>query len=83
MTSMTTTQARKDFASVLKLARRGVRIRLDRHGKPVAAIVSADDLALLEAIQDRLDRRAARAALAEIERDGSIPADQVFAELDL
>ena len=38
---------------------------VDRHGKPVAAIVPVEDLDLLERIEDRYDLEAARAALRE------------------
>jgi mRNA interferase RelE/StbE len=41
------------------------RIRLHRHGKDVAAIVPVEDLQLIEALEDRMDLNAARAALRE------------------
>ena len=44
---------------------KGERILLDRHGKAVAAIISPDDLELLEALEDRYDVESARRALAE------------------
>ena len=46
----------------------GERIILERRGKEVAAIVSMDDLALLQMLEDRDDVRAARKALAEMNR---------------
>jgi len=51
--------------------------------KDVLALVPMDDLALLEKLEDEADVRAARAALAEIERTGEkpIPWEQVKAKL--
>jgi hypothetical protein len=41
---------------------------LERRGKPTAAIISLDDLALLEALEDREDVRSAKRTLAEMRR---------------
>ncbi len=51
----------------------GERVVLDRRGKPVAAIVSLDDLALLEAIEDGQDVKAAKRAIAEMKRKKEKP----------
>ena len=40
----------------------GERVVLERRGKPVAAIVSLEDLALIEELDNRSDLRAARKA---------------------
>ena len=63
----------------------GERIILERRGKEVAAIVSMDDLALLQMLEDREDVRAARKALSEMNRAGSRPEswDEVKQELGL
>jgi len=47
------------------VARDGERIILEENGKALAAIVSLEDLKLIEAGEDRLDNEAADAALAE------------------
>jgi prevent-host-death family protein len=66
MTRIPTSEARLQFAEVInKVAFGGERIRLQRHGKDVAAIVPIDDLRFIEAIEDRMDLDEARAALAE------------------
>jgi prevent-host-death family protein len=83
MTIIDTTQARKDFASVVKAANQGERFLLERHGKKVAAVVSVADLAVLRAIEDRLDREAADAALKDIEANGTIPWEELKAKLEL
>jgi prevent-host-death family protein len=51
------TEARKDLAELVnRVAYGGERIPLSRHGKVVAAIVSAEDLDLLERVAaERLD----------------------------
>jgi PHD/YefM family antitoxin component YafN of YafNO toxin-antitoxin module len=59
------------------------RIILERNGKDMLALVPMADLALLEKLEDEADVKAARAALAEIERTGEkpIPWEQVKAKL--
>jgi prevent-host-death family protein len=59
---------------------RGERVIVERHGKAVAAIVPVDDLALLEALEDRIDLAAARKALKE---PGSKSLEDVRAALDV
>ncbi len=41
------------------------RVLLERHGKPIAALVPVEDLELLQELEDRLDLAAARKALKE------------------
>jgi prevent-host-death family protein len=59
----------------------GERVVLERRGKPVAALVSIDDLELLERLEDDADIRAARKALKAGGRP--IPLAQIEAELRL
>ena len=47
----------------------GERVLFARHGKPVAALISADDLALLQRLEDADDIRAATKALKEYEQN--------------
>jgi hypothetical protein len=49
----------------------------------VAAVVSIEDLRLLEALEDRMDLDDARAALAEAKKKGSKPLRTVMKELGL
>jgi len=54
-----------------------------RHGRPVAALISADDLELFQQLEDEADLRAAREALADPENQGKpIPWADVKAALD-
>lgn len=73
-------KVRDDFAETLNtVAYGGERIMLERHGKPVAAIISIEDLTFLEEMEDRLDVEAAVAALAE--SDERIPYGQARRKL--
>jgi prevent-host-death family protein len=57
---------RNNLADALnRVAYAGERIVLERRGKGVAALVSIEDLALLERIEDEQDIKAARKALKE------------------
>ena len=81
MARMAATALRSNVAETLnRVAYQGERIELERHGKPVAALVSIDDLELLEALEDRIDLAAARRALKE---RGRRSWDKVKADLGL
>ena len=74
--------AREKLADILnRVSMRGDRIVLHRHGKDVAAVVSVDDLRLLESLEDHLDVEAAREALSE--PGERIPWEEVKARLGL
>ena len=51
--------------AINRVAYAGERIVLERRGKGVAALVSIDDLALLEELENQADIRAAKKALKE------------------
>ena len=55
------------------------RIFVASRGKPKAAVISVDDLKLLEELEDAL---AAREALAEDERGETISLEELIAELE-
>jgi prevent-host-death family protein len=62
----------------------GKRFRIYRHGKDRIALVSLEDLNLLEALEDQVDAQLARDALNDPENQGaSIPFSQIEAELGL
>ena len=58
----------------------GERIRIRRHGKLVAVLVSVEDAAMLDAIEARLDVAEAKKALKE---KGSLPWAEVKKRLGL
>ena len=72
MTTMSIAEARNNLADAInRVSYGGERIVFARRGKPVAALVSAEDLALLQRMEDTEDSMAARKALREYERDPS------------
>jgi prevent-host-death family protein len=59
-------EIRNNLADALnRVAYGGERLILERRGKPVAALVSMEDLAVLEKTGDEADRKAVRAARKE------------------
>ena len=77
------TQARARFAeSVNRVTYRGERILIQKHGRPVAALVPVEDLALIRQLEDRIDLEDARKALAEA-KGRLIPWETVKRELGL
>ena len=75
---------RNDMATPInKVVYGGERLVLTRKGRGTVALVSLDDLALLEKLEDEIDVREAKKVLAEMKRTGDkgIPWEQVKAEL--
>ena len=66
MTKLAATAVRDTFSETInRVAYQGERIALERYGKTVAGLVSAEDLEFLQALEDRIDLTAARKALRE------------------
>ena len=66
LTRLPATAVRDSFSeTVNRVAYQGERIALERHGKTVAALVTVEDLELLQALADRIDLAVARRALKE------------------
>ncbi len=65
----------------------GERVMVTRRGKNVVAIISAEELELLEevldAIEDEIDIPLVKDRLAEAEKEGWIPLEQLEKELGL
>ncbi|MBI2804324.1 MAG: type II toxin-antitoxin system prevent-host-death family antitoxin [Planctomycetes bacterium] len=66
--------------AINRVAYAGERIVLERRGKKVAALVSVEDLELLEEMEDQADIRAAKKALKE---KGRIPLAKIKARLGM
>ncbi len=66
--------------AINRVAYSGERIILERRGKGVAALVSVEDLELLQRIEDEADIKAARKALKE---KGRIPLEKVLERLGM
>jgi prevent-host-death family protein len=81
MIAVNATEVRKKFLELLNRAEYGKeRIRIERHGKPIAAIISYEDLNRLEALEDALDSALLRQAMTTSE--GFISESEWYAELD-
>ena len=82
MTTMTTVSARNEFSNLLNRAAFGKeRIILKRRGAAIAAVVSMDDIKLLQSIEDRHDIAAALASRKEAQKKGTKSLAQLRAEL--
>ncbi len=82
MAKMTVTEVEGTLArTVRRVFEERERVTLTEGGKTVAAIVTAEDLEFLEALEDRIDLEEARKALAE--SGPSIPWEQIKAELGI
>jgi prevent-host-death family protein len=70
MDTLSIVELRNNLADTLnRVAYGGERLVFARRGKPVAALVSPDDLAALEAAEDANDVQAAKRVLREYDRD--------------
>lgn len=82
MSKMTVKEAEGTFARTIRHVRdERERVTLTEDGEPVAAIVTAEDLAFLEELEERIDLQEARKALAE--GGESIPFEKIRRELGL
>lgn len=78
-TTLSTAQLRQRLADTLNRAHYAQdRIVVERNGRPVAAIVSLDDLSALEALEDEADARAADEAKSE---GGAMPLSEFIGTL--
>ena len=81
-TTISTADARKHFADIVnKVAYGKEPVVLTRRGQEVAALVSMDELELLQQIEDHIDIEDAKKALAE--PGENISAQDVWEQLGL
>lgn len=82
--AITTVAARQNFSELINRVAYGKdRVLLTRRSRPLVAVVPIEDIALLEAMEDRDDLKAARAALREVKHKGTIPWTRMKKELGL
>lgn len=82
MIRLPASQAREKFSEILNEVSYGhERMMLQRHGKDVAAVISADDLKRFEELEDRADLLEMENALSKGETP--IPWEQARTELGL
>ncbi len=80
--TISTVDARKNFADIVnKVAYGNEPIVLTRRGQKIAALVSMDELELLQQIEDHIDIEDAKKALAESGKN--ISAKEVWSQLGL
>jgi prevent-host-death family protein len=78
MARLDATKVRREWAKTLdRVAHQGERVVVMRHGKTSAVLVSAEDLELIERLEDRIDLDEARTSLREAEKDGTVSWAQV------
>lgn len=65
------------------VAYRGSRAIITRKGRKLVAIVSIEDLQVLEAIEDRIDLDDARKALADSKKHGTVSWESIKRKLEL
>ncbi len=81
-TTISTVDARKNFADIVnKVAYGNEPIILTRRGQKIAALVSMDELELLQQIEDHIDIEDAKKSLAE--SGENITAKEVWSKLGL
>lgn len=79
MSIVSAVDAKNRFSDLLRRAEHGrERVVVQRHGKPVAAIVSTDDLRRLEALEDEEDLADAAASLKEARSKGTTALEVVL-----
>lgn len=81
VTRMAVREAREHLAEVInRVVYGGERVVIERRGKDAVVVVSLEDVELLQAIEDRLDRDE---ILKAREEPGSVPWEQIKEELGL
>ena len=84
MTSLPLQEASENFPDLVRrVSQEKERLLVTGEGEQVVAIIPIEDLELVEAIEDRIDIKEARAALLEAEEKGTIPLDDFLKELGL
>jgi len=74
MPSISTVEARNKFSNIINRVAFGKeRLVLTRRGEELVALIPAEDVQLLEAIENQIDLEDARVALKEAQKKGTIP----------
>ena len=81
MSDISVADFRSNLADIInRVQYGGERVCITRNGKPVVAIISAEDLELLEAVEDHFDGIAAEEALQEAMESGFISLEDFMKE---
>lgn len=77
-------EARTHLAEIAnEVAYAGRRTVITRRGEKLIAIVSIEDLEMIEAIEAKIDIEDARKALIDIEENGTVPWEEIKNKLNL
>ena len=77
MRSIAALQAKNRFGELLDAAQRGP-VTIEKHGRPVAVVVSAEEYQQLEALKLANLRREIRRGLADVEAGRTVSGKQAF-----
>lgn len=84
MPNISTVEARNKFSNVVNRVAFGKeRVILTRRGEELVALIPAEDVHLLEALENQIDLEDARAALKEANKKGTIPLEVLKKEIGL
>ncbi|MCL5103299.1 MAG: type II toxin-antitoxin system Phd/YefM family antitoxin [Armatimonadetes bacterium] len=88
MVVVTSEEVRDGLGELInRVAYGGERVMVTRRGKKIVGIISAEEMELLEAvldaIEDEIDIPLVKERIAEMEREGGIPLEQLEKELGL
>ena len=84
-----TDDLRKDLSKILNKLSEEKRLVITQHGQPRAALIDLETLIKLEALEDELADydpklvKRVNAALADVKKNGGIPAEEVWKELGI
>ena len=83
MTTLKASETRIPPDAFSRVAYQGEKIRIDRRGGKAVYLVSQEDMALLEELEDRYWAEVGRKALAEFKESGqkAVPLEQVKKDL--
>ena len=80
METLSASDARREFGEVLLKAQKGP-VGINRHGKPVAVMVSAETFDELQAVQRAALQQAIDDGMADIKAGNIVEGDEVFSRL--
>ncbi len=79
--ALSANEAKTQFGELLLKAQRAP-VQINKNGKPVAVVISADDYASIEALKLRLLQASAIKAKADIEADNTVDGEPFFDDLE-
>jgi prevent-host-death family protein len=83
MSAVAASRLRKELSETLnKVAFKGERVILERHGKGVAALISMEDYLLFERLEELIDTREAERILNNLKKEDVVSWDKAKKELD-